>query len=64
MKNLHLKKLKVAEMRMLVCGVMEKDKIRNERTRGAMNICEISQKVQGSQLKWLVTLGTWMKICR
>ena len=51
-KRAQLKKLEVAEMRMLrfMCGVTKK--VRNERIRGATKVCEISKKLQESRLRW------------
>ncbi len=53
-KRAQVKKLEVAEMRMLrfMCGVTKKDRVRNERIRGATKVCEISKKLQESRLRW------------
>ena len=52
MKKAHEKKLDVAEMRMLMSGVTNMDRIRIERIRGTTKVGEISKKVQEGRLKW------------
>ena len=54
MKKAQVKKLDVAEMKMLrwMSGVTKLDRIRNERIRGTTKVGEISKKVQESRLKW------------
>ena len=53
-KKAQEKKLDVTEMRMLrwMSGVTKLDRIRNGRIRRTTKVGEISQKVQGSRLKW------------
>ena len=48
-----MKKLEVAEMRMLrwMCGVTKLDKIRNEIIRGTTKVGEIAKKVQERRLR-------------
>ena len=53
-KNAKVKKLEVAEIRMLrcMCGVTKLDKIRNERIRGTTKVGEITKNGHERRLKW------------
>ena len=51
-KKAHEKKMEVAEMQMLRCGVTRLDKIRNEKIRESTKVGEISKKVQERRLRW------------
>ena len=53
-KKRHEKKMNVAEMKMLrwMCGVIRRDRIRNEFIRGSLKVAEISSKMQERGLNW------------
>ena len=53
-KNSHIQKMKVAEMRMLrwMCGHTRMDKIRNEDIREKVGVAPIDDKMREARLKW------------
>ena len=48
------KRLEVNEMRMLrwMCGVTQKDKIRNEHVTGSVNVAPVTKQITERRLKW------------
>lgn len=53
-KNSHVQKLKVIEMRMLrwMCGFMRADRIKNEIIRERVRVAPIEDKIQKVRLRW------------
>ncbi|PHU01184.1 Tyrosine aminotransferase [Capsicum chinense] len=53
-KNSHVKKLKVAEMRMLrwMCGLTRGDKVRNETVREKVGVASVEDKMRKVRLRW------------
>nr|XP_009765599.1 PREDICTED: uncharacterized protein LOC104217141 [Nicotiana sylvestris] len=53
-KNSHVQKMKVAEMRMLrwISGYTRRDKIRNEAIRDKVGVASVEDKMQESRLRW------------
>ncbi|RWR94899.1 ataxia telangiectasia mutated family protein [Cinnamomum micranthum f. kanehirae] len=53
-KHNHVKKMEVAEMRMLrwMCGITRRDRIRNEEIWGKVGIAPIGDKMRENRLKW------------
>ncbi|XP_059281362.1 uncharacterized protein LOC132035061 [Lycium ferocissimum] len=53
-KNVHVHKINVAEMRMLrwMCGHTRRDMIRNEVTRGKVRLNSVADKMRGARLRW------------
>ncbi|KAF3681514.1 Tropinone reductase 2 [Capsicum annuum] len=53
-KNFHIQKLKVAEMRMLrwMCGHTKKDKVRNEMIREKVGVASVEDKIREVRLRW------------
>jgi hypothetical protein len=52
-KHNHVKKIEVAEMRMLrwMCGITRRDRIRNEKIRGKVGIASIGDKMRKNRLR-------------
>ncbi|KAF3651799.1 hypothetical protein FXO37_17836 [Capsicum annuum] len=53
-KNSHIQKLKVTEMRMLqwMCGHIRKDRVRNEIIREKVRVASVEDKMRGVRLHW------------
>ncbi|PHT33828.1 Nicotianamine aminotransferase B [Capsicum baccatum] len=53
-KNFHVKKLKVAEMRILrwMCGLTRGDKVRNETVREKVGMASVEDKMRKVRLRW------------
>ncbi|KAF3656602.1 putative armadillo repeat-containing kinesin-like protein 2-like isoform X1 [Capsicum annuum] len=53
-KNSHIQKLKVAEMRMLrwMCGHTKKDRVRNEIIREKVGVASVEDKMREVRLRW------------
>ncbi|KAF3625587.1 putative vacuolar protein sorting-associated protein 54-like isoform X3 [Capsicum annuum] len=53
-KNSHIKKLKVAEMRMLcwMCGLTRGDRVRNETIRDKVGVAAVEDKMREVRLRW------------
>ncbi|XP_047267018.1 uncharacterized protein LOC107853402 [Capsicum annuum] len=53
-KNSHIQKLKVAEMRMLrwMCGVTRADRVRNEIIREKVGVASVEDKMREVRLRW------------
>ncbi|KAF3651997.1 Ataxin-3 -like protein [Capsicum annuum] len=53
-KNSHVQKLKVAEMRMLrwMCGFMRADRVRNEIIREKVGVASVEDKIREVRLRW------------
>ncbi len=54
MKEVHVKKLEVAEMRCLraIRGVTRRDRMRNENIRQEVKVVELREKIRESRLRW------------
>ncbi|KAF3665242.1 ATP-dependent (S)-NAD(P)H-hydrate dehydratase [Capsicum annuum] len=53
-KNFHIKKLKVAEMRMLrwMCGLTRRDRIMNEAIQEKLGVASVQDKMREVRLRW------------
>lgn len=53
-KNSHIQKMKVAEMRMMrwMCGFTRRDKIRNEVIRDKVEVTSVEDKMGETKLRW------------
>ena len=53
-KKTHAQNLRVAEMKMLrmMCGVTNRDRVRNEYIRGSVGVDSIEDKMAQSRLRW------------
>ncbi|KAF3633234.1 putative pre-mRNA-processing factor 6-like [Capsicum annuum] len=53
-KNSHVQKLKVTEIRMLrwTCGIMRVDRVRNEAIRDKVGVASVEDKIREGRLRW------------
>ena len=53
-KNSHIQKMKVAEMRMLrwMCGLNRGDRVRNETIQEKVGVASVEDKIQKARLRW------------
>ena len=51
-KKSHVQRMRVAEMRMICCGHMRLDKIRNKMIRGKIGVASIEDKMREARLRW------------
>ncbi|XP_070004261.1 uncharacterized protein [Nicotiana sylvestris] len=53
-KNSHVQKMRVAEMRMLrwICGYTRRNRIKNEAIRDRVRVASVEDKMQESRLRW------------
>ncbi|KAF3651248.1 Phosphoribosylaminoimidazole carboxylase, chloroplastic [Capsicum annuum] len=68
-KNSHIQKLKVAEMRMLrwMCGFTRADRVRNEIIREKVGVVSVEDKIREVRLRWfghVMRRGTDASVCR
>ena len=53
-KNSHIQKMRVAEMRMLrwMCGLIRGDRVRNETIREKVGVASVEDKMRQGSLRW------------
>ncbi|KAF3667332.1 putative multiprotein-bridging factor 1b-like [Capsicum annuum] len=64
-KNFHIQRLKVAEMRMLhwMCGLTREDRVRNEIIRETVGVTSVEDKMREGMLRWFGHVMSPVRTC-